>query len=52
MKKPGLGRPRPPNKYFANKALIKNEQMRARAAKSPKLTLLDDFSNKPLAEIE
>ena len=40
----GLGRPGAQNEYFRNKALIKNELIRARTARSPKLA----FSNKPL----
>ena len=40
----GLGRPGAQNEYFRNKALIKNEQIRARTARSPKLA----FSNKAL----
>ena len=32
----GLGRPGAQNEYFLNKALIKNEQIRARAARGPK----------------
>ena len=40
----GLGRPGAQNEYFRNKALIKNELIRARTARSPKLA----FSNKAL----
>ena len=40
----GLGWPRAQNEYFRNKALIKNEQIRPRTARSPKLA----FSNKAL----
>ena len=40
----GLGWPGAQNEYFCNKALIENEQIRPRTARSPKLA----FSNKPL----
>ena len=40
----GLGRPGAQNEYFRNKALIENEQIRPRTARSPKLA----FSNKAL----
>ena len=38
----GLGRPGAQNEYFRNKALIKNEQIRPRTARSPKLTLSNE----------
>ena len=44
----GLGRPGAQNEYFLNKALIKNEQIRALTAKSPKSA----FSNKALSTNE
>ena len=44
----GLGRPGAQNDYFRNKALIKNEQIRALTAKSPKVAC----SNNALTQTE
>ena len=40
MNKSGLGRPGAQNEYFRNKALIRNERIRARAARGPNSILL------------